>query len=203
MSWEGRKKAEANEASLYVQGSFLSITETPHPLDAMPIPIEVHHGAFTALPKLTLQAGLAQSIMPGTLGHYHPNHDLRAAPDDFRPPPTGALSPKRVDAPVTSRPNRPKGRWRERKKAGLTVRVDGHRTRSHGALKTPRSAASSRALRPALKRGTAKRGLESVKAFQTLSDLGAGWARGVLHPLRGKGAAHTARRVSFGGLEMR
>jgi hypothetical protein len=199
-----------------------------------PIPIEVHHSAFTALPKLTLQAGLAQSIMPGKLGHYHPNHGLRAAPDDFRPPPTGALSPKRVDAPVTSRPNRPKGRWRERKKAGLTVRVDGyvavfsrlhlllqwitpsgmrgrvhplnvssHRTRSHGALKTPRSAASSRALRPALKRGTAKRGLESVKTFQTLSDLGAGWARGVLHPLRGKGAAHTARRVSFGGLEMR
>lgn len=93
-----------------------------------PIPIEVHHGAFTALPKLTLQAGLAQSIMPGTLGHFHPNQDLRAAPaapDDFRPPPTGALSPKRVEAPATTRQNRAKGRWRERKKAGLTVRVDG------------------------------------------------------------------------------
>jgi hypothetical protein len=88
-----------------------------------PIPIEVHHGAFTALLKLTLQAGLAQSIVPGTLGHFHPNQDVRAAPDDFRPPPTGALSPMRVEAPVTTRS---KGRWRERKKAGLTVRVDGY-----------------------------------------------------------------------------
>jgi len=41
-----------------------SAFESADRLDPRPIPIEVHHASFAALPKLTLQAGLANA-MPG------------------------------------------------------------------------------------------------------------------------------------------
>ncbi|WWD22036.1 hypothetical protein CI109_106524 [Kwoniella shandongensis] len=50
---------------LYVQGSFLTIAEEPHPLDPMPLPIPLHPAPYAALPKLTLQAGLFNALPIG------------------------------------------------------------------------------------------------------------------------------------------
>jgi len=78
-----------------------------------PIPIEVHPASFAALPKLTLQAGLA-NVMPG-------------APTSFDEPepmivetPTG---PKRGHKLTKTKGN---GKWRDRKKLGLKIRTDGY-----------------------------------------------------------------------------
>ncbi|KAK8846727.1 hypothetical protein IAR55_005814 [Kwoniella newhampshirensis] len=54
---------------LYVQGSFLTIAEEPHPFDTMPLPIPLHPASYTALPKLTLQAGLFNAL---PIGVDHP-----------------------------------------------------------------------------------------------------------------------------------
>ena len=119
--------------SLYVQGSFLSIADEPHPLDPMyvqwgmgeditdgyrPIPLEVHPAAFAALPKLTLQAGLANA-MPGAPTSY----------DDTALEATADSAVLTAIEPATSKRTLgrgKKGRWGERKKFGLWIHVEGY-----------------------------------------------------------------------------
>ncbi|WVR04405.1 hypothetical protein IAU60_001407 [Kwoniella sp. DSM 27419] len=47
---------------LYVQGSFLTVAEEPHPLDVTPLPIPLEPSSYAPLPKLTLQAGLLNAL---------------------------------------------------------------------------------------------------------------------------------------------
>jgi hypothetical protein len=68
-----------------------------------PIPLEVHHASFAALPKLTLQAGLANAL-PGTLSYTEPHTQSKRLQAE-----SAVLIKHRKD----------------RKKAGLKIRVDG------------------------------------------------------------------------------
>ncbi|KAL7424350.1 hypothetical protein Q5752_000032 [Cryptotrichosporon argae] len=69
---------------LYVQGCFLTVAEKPHPLDTMPLPLELKPARIAALPKLTPHAGLGSSahdaLVPGlVVAHAHPTTHAFAA----------------------------------------------------------------------------------------------------------------------------
>ncbi|WVQ97789.1 hypothetical protein IAU59_004903 [Kwoniella sp. CBS 9459] len=51
-----------SDLDLYVQGSFLTVAEDPHPLDDAPIPIPMGPATYPSLPKLTIQAGLFSAL---------------------------------------------------------------------------------------------------------------------------------------------
>ena len=74
-----------------------------------PIPLDVHPASFATLPRLTLQAGLANAI-PG-------------APIPI--PLTGPTSPRGVsplnDGKLVKKGS---GKWKEKKKKGLQIRID-------------------------------------------------------------------------------
>ncbi|RXK42236.1 hypothetical protein M231_00595 [Tremella mesenterica] len=164
---------------LYVQGSFLSIAEPPHPLDPMPIPIEVHPGQFAALPKLTLQAGI------GLTGQFHNSSETESRNIEIIPqtPLTAAtVMTTLMPSPV---PKKERRRWKDKKKEGLKIKVDSHRKPRVGAvaIQQPFTAASVS-------------GFGQLKRFAKLK-------------LRMKlrktvyGLPKSARRVSFGGWEVR
>ncbi|WVF70096.1 hypothetical protein IAT40_004884 [Kwoniella sp. CBS 6097] len=57
----------------YVQGSFLTIAEEPHPLDDAPIPIPMEPVAYAPLPKLSIQAGLFSALPVSISRESSPN----------------------------------------------------------------------------------------------------------------------------------
>jgi hypothetical protein len=71
-------------------------------MSVRPIPIDVHPSTFAALPKLTLQAGLA-NVLPGV---HHPEEDSTMQDQPFK----GRVKAKS---------------WKGRRKAGLRIRTDG------------------------------------------------------------------------------
>ncbi|KAK4688928.1 pre-rRNA-processing protein TSR1, partial [Tremellales sp. Uapishka_1] len=115
--WEGSQKGLIQ---LYVQGSFLSVNPAPHPLDPMPIPIQVDHGRFTALPKLTLQTGL-MGLLPG-LGHEFPPSPIydEARDEDEDADEEGRIT---VDTKVLGKAKKT-SLWMQRRRVGLRIKVD-------------------------------------------------------------------------------
>ncbi|KAI9635495.1 uncharacterized protein MKK02DRAFT_44185 [Dioszegia hungarica] len=158
--WEEGEKLESGGAGVggeghramerYVQGSFLSIAEDPHPLDTMPIPIELttRFPQHSTLPKLTLQSGLAQALGASTAigplsiwaqhGGITATHSNQNREDV---PATGTLSAFVPAFPQSG--GATKGGWRERKKAGLKVKTGMPMNPRARALQIPCSATSA------------------------------------------------------------
>ena len=87
----------------------------------------MHIGHFTALPRLTLQAGLANTVPGagvGPLGLHHHDH----ADDAFEVPPTamsGAMTGAMdLDPPKMPASLKPASKWKIKKKSGLRIMVD-------------------------------------------------------------------------------
>ncbi|ORX34354.1 hypothetical protein BD324DRAFT_143968 [Kockovaella imperatae] len=130
---------------LYVQGSFLSIAEEPHPLDPMPIPLELHPASFAALPKLTLQAGLANALPVAathmdhhTMGdgpHQVIHRDFARDPSEMVHAVHGEVGDRHVglEIQVEMMPDKEaapvhksvKDKWRDRKAKSLRIHTDG------------------------------------------------------------------------------